>query len=102
MLRQAVTNQLPDIYFPGFHLLPELCACWSSAARSSTSARCSRRSRRSGARTNYSDKVVNLGKVDNTLYGLAVNASLPIMYFNADLVKKAGGDPTGCPTRGTA
>ena len=26
MLRQAVTNQLPDIYFPGFHLLPELAA----------------------------------------------------------------------------
>ena len=34
-----------------------------------------------------------LGKVDGKTYGLAFNASLPIIYFNEQLVKAAGGDP---------
>jgi multiple sugar transport system substrate-binding protein len=41
--------------------------------------------------------MINLGKVNGKLYGLPVNASLPIMYFNTELVKKAGGDPQHMP-----
>jgi multiple sugar transport system substrate-binding protein len=41
--------------------------------------------------------MIRLGQVNGKQYGLAVNASLPIMYFNADLVKKAGGDPARMP-----
>src|SRR4029078_5974563 len=46
---------------------------------------------------NYSDKILALGKVDGKLYGLAFNASSPIMMYNAELVKKAGGDPEHMP-----
>ncbi|MBM0205432.1 extracellular solute-binding protein [Micromonospora sp. STR1s_5] len=35
--------------------------------------------------------------MNGKLYGLPVNASLPIMYFNTELVKKAGGDPQHMP-----
>ena len=41
--------------------------------------------------------MINLGKVNGKLYGLPVNASLPIMYFNTELVRKAGGDPQHMP-----
>jgi multiple sugar transport system substrate-binding protein len=46
---------------------------------------------------NYSEAMIRLGQVHGKQYGLAVNASLPIMYFNADLVRKAGGDPARMP-----
>jgi len=97
MLRQAVTNQLPDIYFPGFHLLPELSRVLVKRGQIVDVGPLLAKEPAQWRQENYSDKVVNLGKVDNTLYGLAVNASLPIMYFNADLVKKAGGDPNKMP-----
>lgn len=42
--------------------------------------------------------MVALGMVDGKQYGLPVNASSPIMYVNADLVRAAGGDPDNMPT----
>ena len=39
-----------------------------------------------------------LGTVDKKIYGVPFNASNPIVYFNADLVKKAGGDPEKFPS----
>jgi multiple sugar transport system substrate-binding protein len=97
MMRATITNQLPDVYFPGFDLMGELIdtlekrhqvvdlgpllsaepAAWRSA--------------------NYTGAMLKLGQLHGKQYGLAVNASLPIMYFNADLVKKAGGDPDHMP-----
>src|SRR5205814_530923 len=97
MLRQAVTNQMPDIYFPGFHLLPELTRVLVKRRQILDLAPLLAAEPAQWRQANYSDKVTNLGKVDGKLYGLAVNASLPIMYFNADLVKKAGGDPQRMP-----
>lgn len=97
MLRQAVTNQMPDIYFPGFHLLPELTRVLVKRGQILDLGPLLASEPAQWRQDNYSDKMVNLGKVDNKLYGLAVNASLPIMYFNADLVKKAGGDPQHMP-----
>jgi multiple sugar transport system substrate-binding protein len=97
MLRQAVTNQLPDVYYSGFHLLSELVRTLAKrnqvidlrpllAAESSEFRE-----------KNYSDKILALGEVDGKLSGLAFNASSPIMYFNEELVKKAGGDPNRMP-----
>ena len=97
MLRQAVTNQMPDIYFPGFHLLPELTRVLVKRKQILDLAPLLAAEPAAWRQANYSDKITNLGKVDSKLYGLAVNASLPIMYFNADLVKKAGGDPQRMP-----
>jgi len=97
MLREAVTNQLPDIYFPGFHLLPELTHVLVKRHQILDVGPLLAAEPAKWRQENYSDKVVNLGKVDGKQYGLAVNASLPIMYFNVDLVKKAGGDPQHMP-----
>ena len=65
MLRQAMTNQLPDVYYSGFHLLAELVAHAGQAQpdhRGRPAAGQGRR--RPGASANYADSVLALGKVD--------------------------------------
>jgi multiple sugar transport system substrate-binding protein len=97
MLRAAVTNQLPDIYFPGFHLLPELAATLEKRGQIVDVGPKLAAEPAAWRTENYTDSVIKLGQVQGKQYGLAVNASLPILYFNAELVKKAGGDPAKMP-----
>lgn len=97
MIRQAITNQLPDMYFPGFHLLAELTNTLLKRQQILELGPLFAAEPQAWREANYSDKIVDLGKVDGKLYGLATNASLPIMYFNTELVKKAGGDPARMP-----
>ena len=73
MMRQAVTNQLPDVYYSGLPPARRARAhARASASRSSTSARCSPRSRPRGARRTTPTSILALGKVDGKLYGLRV------------------------------
>lgn len=96
MLRQAVTNQLPDVYYSGFHLLSELVT--TLAKRNQVIDLGPLLAADKAFRDkNYSDRIVALGRVDGKLYGLPFNASTPIMYYNAELVKQAGGDPDRMP-----
>ncbi len=97
MLRQAVTNNLPDIYFPGFHLLAELTDVLVPRKQIVELDPLLSGEPAQWRTSNYADKILDLGKVHGKLYGLAVNASLPVMYFNTELVKKAGGDPNHMP-----
>jgi multiple sugar transport system substrate-binding protein len=97
MLRAAVTNQLPDIYFPGFQLLAELAEALQNRGQIVDLGPLLAAEPAGWRAANYSDAMLKLGDVHGKQYGLAVNASLPIMYFNADLVKKAGGDPAHMP-----
>jgi len=97
MMRGAVTNQLPDIYFAGFHLMPEMTRTLVKRKQIQDLAPLLAAEPASWRQANYSDKVMALGKVDGAQYGLAVNMSLPIMYVNTELVKKAGGDPAKMP-----
>jgi multiple sugar transport system substrate-binding protein len=97
MMRGAVTNQLPDIYFAGFHLMPEMTRTLIKRKQIQDLAPLLAAEPAAWRQANYSDKVMALGKVDGTQYGLAVNMSLPIMYVNTELVKKAGGDPAKMP-----
>jgi multiple sugar transport system substrate-binding protein len=97
MLRQAVTNQLPDVYYSGFHLLTELVRTLAKRNQIIDLEPMLMAESKDFRDANYSDRILALGKVDGKLYGLAFNASTPIMYFNEDLVKKAGGDPAKMP-----
>lgn len=49
------------------------------------------------AKLGYSDTLLKLAQVDGKQVGLAFAASTPIMYYNADLVRRAGGDPDQPP-----
>ena len=97
MLRAAVTNQLPDIYLPGFHLMGELAGTLEKRGQIVDLGPMLSAEPSAWRNANYTDSVIKLGQVNGKQYGLAVNASLPIMYFNTELVKKAGGDPARMP-----
>ena len=97
MMRQAMTNQLPDVYYSGFHLLSELARSLAKRNPIVDLGPLLGAESKEFRDMNYSPKIVNLGKVDGKLYGLPFNASSPIMYYNAELVKKAGGDPDHMP-----
>ena len=98
MMRQAVTNQLPDVYYSGFHLLSELARTLAKRNQIVDLGPLLAAESKDFRDKNYSPKIVDLGKVDGKLYGLPFNASTPIMYYNVELVKKAGGDPDKMPT----
>jgi multiple sugar transport system substrate-binding protein len=97
MMRQAVTNQLPDVYYSGFHLLSELARTLAKRNQIVDLGPLLAAESKDFRDKNYSPKIVYLGKVEGMLYGLPVYASSPIMYYNAELVKKAGGDPDHMP-----
>jgi multiple sugar transport system substrate-binding protein len=97
MLRQAVTNQLPDVYYSGYHLLAELVRTLDKRKQITEVGPLLDKENAAWRKANYSDAILALGKVDGKMYGLAFNASLPIIYFNEQLVKAGGGDPTKMP-----
>lgn len=97
MLRQAVTNQLPDVYYSGFHLLAELVRTLVKRNQIVDAGPLLAKEDATWRKANYADGVLELSKVDGKMYGLAFNASLPIIYFNEQLVASAGGDPTKMP-----
>ena len=97
MLRQAVTNQLPDLYFSGYHLLAELVRTLVKRQQVVDLDPMLAAEPAEWRKANYSDAILSLGRVDGKLYGMAFNASSPMMYFNTELVKKAGGDPAKMP-----
>jgi multiple sugar transport system substrate-binding protein len=97
MMRQAVTNQLPDVYYSGFHLLTELVHTLDKRKQITDLGPLLAAEGDDFRKKNYSDRIIALGRVDGKLYGLPFNASSPIMYYNVELVKKAGGDPDHMP-----
>jgi multiple sugar transport system substrate-binding protein len=97
MVRQAMTNQLPDVFYSGFHLLPELARTLARREQIVPLDALLAAEGEAFRRANYADRLLDLGKVDGQLYGLAFNASNPIVYFNADLVRRAGGNPDAFP-----
>lgn len=93
VLRQAATNQLPDLSYQGFNrlrlfaergiaqdLMPLLRADGDPAAMG------------------YSPNILALAHFGGFQSGLAYAASNPICYYNADLVRRAGGNPDAMPT----
>jgi multiple sugar transport system substrate-binding protein len=97
MMRSAVTNQLPDVYYSGFHLLTELVRTLAKRNQIMDLGPMLAAEGNDFRTRNYSDRIIALGRVDGKLYGIPFNASSPIMYYNAELVKKAGGDPDRMP-----
>ncbi|WP_223861385.1 ABC transporter substrate-binding protein [Geminicoccus harenae] len=98
MLRQAITNQLPDIYYSGFHLLRELAETLEKRDQIIDLGPLFEAEPAEWRAENYSETLLALGKVNGKQYGVPFNASSPIMYYNRDLVKAAGGDPDNMPS----
>jgi len=97
ILRNAVTNQLPDVYYSGFHLLGEMARTLEKRNQIVDLGTFLRNEPANFASSNFAPRMMSLSQVDGKQYGLAFNASSPIMYFNTELVKRAGGDPKNMP-----
>ena len=93
ILRQGVAGGLPDVSFQGLNRLrmiqerrlpvdlrPFLTRDGDAAARG------------------WSANLLGLGQVRDVQAGMAFASSNPIVYYNAKLVRRAGGDPERLPT----
>lgn len=98
ILRSAVTNQLPDIYYAGYHLLGEMARTLDKRGQIVDLGPLLKAEPANFVSSNFAPRMMSLSQVDGKQFGLAFNASSPIMYFNTDLVKRAGGDPRNMPT----
>lgn len=97
MLRQAITNQLPDVDFTSFSFMAELVRTLVKRGQIIDLGPMLQTEGADWVKANYTQNMLNLAQVDGKQYGLAFNASLPIGYVNADLVRKAGGNPDKMP-----
>jgi multiple sugar transport system substrate-binding protein len=91
-LRESLVNDLPEISFQGFAYIPEL------KERRITV----RLDDRIAGDPKLKDQgiagpVLDSGKVGNEVHALGVGMSYPIIYVNANLVRKAGADPENLP-----
>lgn len=93
VLRQSITKNLPDVFISGLQKISEL-----SERKIAVPLDPFIESEPNFADLGYSDRLLALAKVDGTQYGMAYATSTPIVFFNTDLVKKAGGDPNNLPT----
>jgi multiple sugar transport system substrate-binding protein len=98
IMRSAVTNQLPDVYYSGYHLLGEMARTLERRGQIVDLTGFLKSEPANFISSNFAPRMMSLSQVDGKQYGLAFNASSPIMYFNLDLVKRAGGDPRNMPT----
>ena len=98
ILRSVVTGDAPDVFFSGYQLLPELARTLVERDQiSDLSPFIEAEGGQAFLNENFSPALAALGLVDGVQYSLPVNASSPIVYFNADLVREAGGDPDNFP-----
>jgi len=92
-LRDVVTRQLPDVAFHGLNrqrtlaereipvdLKPFMQADPAIAAQG------------------YSESLLSLGQVGPAQTGIGFALSTPILYYNVDLLRRAGGNPESLPT----
>ncbi|AXQ95529.1 ABC transporter substrate-binding protein [Cereibacter azotoformans] len=99
VLRSAVTGNLPDVYFSGYNLTAELVETLAPRDQIVDLAPfIEAEGGQAFLDENFAPGMLALGMVNGKQYGLPVNASSPIMYVNADLVRAAGGDPENMPT----
>ncbi|TPI10018.1 ABC transporter substrate-binding protein [Mesorhizobium sp. B4-1-1] len=92
ILRQVGTDEMPDITFIGLNRLRML-------NERDVAVDLGPLVKKDGnmAEQGFSDTILKLAQVNGKQIGLAFATSNPIMYYNADLVKAAGGDPDNPP-----
>ena len=92
LLRQADTPDMPDVSFVGLNRLRVLAEKNIGVDPKPILAE-----DKNLAAEGFTDQILGLGRFKDRQVGLAFAASSPIFYYNADLVKKAGGDPDNMP-----
>ena len=92
IMRQVGTAELPDITFTGLNRLRLLAERNVGVDLAPLVAR-----EKDMAAQGFSDHILSLARVGKRQVGLAFATSNPIMYYNADLLRAAGGNPDQPP-----
>ena len=91
-LRQAITKQLPDVALQAINMQRLFVDRGIAVDVGPFIAK-----EKNWKGEGFSDAMMALGNFNGKQYGLAFAVSTPIIYFNEDLVVKAGGDPNNFP-----
>jgi multiple sugar transport system substrate-binding protein len=92
-VRQSIAKQLPDIQFSGLQKLHDLTARKIIVPLEPFLER-----EGDLKSLGYTDRLLALGQVDGKQYGMAFATSTPIIFYNAELVRRAGGNPEQLPS----
>lgn len=92
-LRDALSNSLPDIAFHGHNNISILADRGLAADLDPFIA-----NEPDWGAQGVLQAVQDVGKIDGRTYAVPFTLSIPVVYFNVDLVRKAGGDPDKLPT----
>lgn len=93
IMRQAGTAEMPDVTFIGLNRLRMANERNIPVDLGPMIAK----DKQTMAEQGFSDTILKLAQVNGKQVGLAFATSNPIMYYNADLVKAAGGNPDQPP-----
>lgn len=91
-LRQAVTNQLADVSYQGLNRQRVFVDRGIAVDMTPFI-----RAEKDWARMGYDKALLSLGQVNGKQAGIGFSLSTPVVYFNADLVRKAGVAPEQFP-----
>ena len=92
VIRQDMAGTAPDLFLVGSHLLGEVAARDLAPPMDDVMAG------RDMAALGYTDAALALTQVDGVQVGLPWTSSTPVMFYNTELVREAGGDPDAMPT----
>jgi len=93
IMRQVGTSELPDITFTGLNRLRVL-----AERNIGVDMKPLVEKEKDMEAQGFTDHILKLARVGDRQVGLAFATSNPIMYYNADLVRAAGGNPDTPPT----
>ncbi|WP_281827254.1 ABC transporter substrate-binding protein [Jannaschia rubra] len=91
VIRQNLAGDPPDVFMVGSHLLGDL------VARDMVQPLDDMIGDTDLNAEGYTDAVLAFTQVNGTQYGLPWTSSTPVMFYNAELVEQAGGDPDDLP-----
>ncbi len=93
VLREAITKQVPDITFQGLNRIRILVDRGIAQPIDSYI-----KSDKGLEADGFHQAMFDIGTQDGKVYALPFAISLPVVYFNLDLIKRAGGDTANLPT----
>ena len=97
ILRQALSDDLPDVWYSPYNTLAELVATLDQRGQITDLSPMMAEEGDAWVEANYAPNVLALGQVDGRQWGVPFNASTPIVYYNLDLVEQAGGSQDALP-----
>jgi multiple sugar transport system substrate-binding protein len=90
LFRASATDTLPDCAFQAFNQLPSLARSLAARDQLVDLKTLMDQEPAGWVEANYSDAMLDLGRVDGVQYGMPFNASVIQWYVNADLLEQVG------------